>query len=111
MIIRNSALVSEYRRAFNRIWKAISDRWLEIPDPGIEKLRDGVRDGVNNDYDRKADAEDPDVAKIHHRSPRYLRIGLCPKGQGKDSSKASFMKMGEEAFYPPRSRYYTKRVH
>ena len=36
-----------------------------------------------------------DVAKIHHRSPRYLRIGLCPKGPDRDSSKASFMKMGE----------------
>ena len=109
MIIRNSALVSEYRRAFNRMWKAIPDRWLkDTPDPESRNSGTACTDGVDNDYDRKADAEDPGCGENPPPLPSLPPYRIVPKGPGQGLIKGIVHEDGRKTFYPPRSRYYTK---
>lgn len=60
LIIRSARAASVYQRWFDRLWAAVDDRWLQgRPDPESWHSGTACSDGVDNDFDNLADAEDP----------------------------------------------------
>ena len=109
LIIRNRALVSEYRRAFNRMWSNIPDKWLQgRPDPESRNSGTACTDGVDNDYDRNADTDDPGCGDNPPPLPGLPPHRFVPKQSGYGLIKGIVHEDGQKKFYPPRSRYYAK---
>jgi len=60
LIIRSPELAGQYHEFFDRLWTAIPERWASAnPDPESRDSGTACTDGVDNDYDGLADAEDP----------------------------------------------------
>ena len=60
IIVRSPALAKQYEAFFETIWNDIPDRWLTAnPDPESKDSTTACTDGVDNDFDHLADAEDP----------------------------------------------------
>jgi phosphatidylserine/phosphatidylglycerophosphate/cardiolipin synthase-like enzyme len=60
VIIHSEALAEQYSEFYEQIWAGIDDRWLhENPDPESRDSGTSCTDGIDNDYDGVADAEDP----------------------------------------------------
>lgn len=60
VILHSEALAKQYEQYFDRIWDSINDKWLSDR-PQAESLDSSSAcfDGVDNDFDHLADAEDP----------------------------------------------------
>lgn len=60
IIIRSVPLARQYRSWFQTIWEQIPDKWLQgRPDPEGQESGFACKDGSDNDFDHKADGEDP----------------------------------------------------
>ncbi len=60
IIVHSPVLASQYEEFFEKIWTAIPDRWMRAnPDPESADSTTACRDGVDNDFDDKPDADDP----------------------------------------------------
>jgi len=59
VIVHSEALASQYTEFYEQLWAGIDDRWLrENPDPESQDSGTSCTDGIDNDYDGTADAED-----------------------------------------------------
>ena len=60
IIVHSPALAKQYEAFFETIWNDIPDAWLTAnPDPESKDSTTACSDGVDNDFDHDADAEDP----------------------------------------------------
>ncbi|MCB9526193.1 MAG: DUF1669 domain-containing protein, partial [Myxococcales bacterium] len=60
VIIHSVAHGEQYARFFDQLWARIPDKWLEgRPDPESKDSTTACTDGVDNDYDHRADGQDP----------------------------------------------------
>jgi len=60
IIIRSAPLARQYRTWFQTMWERIDDKWLEgRPDPEGRESGFACQDGSDNDFDKKADKDDP----------------------------------------------------
>ena len=60
VVLHSEKLAKQYEVYFDRVWNAISDKWLKDR-PQAESMDSAAAcfDGVDNDFDHKADKEDP----------------------------------------------------
>ena len=60
LIIKNFKDAPKYQRFYNLMWNSIPDKWLrEDPMPESKDSGTSCYDGVDNDFDGKIDAKDP----------------------------------------------------
>lgn len=60
VIVHDESLAAQYGEFFDGLWSQIDDRWLTAnPDPESRVSGTACTDGIDNDYDGLADAEDP----------------------------------------------------
>ncbi len=60
LIIRSQKHAAQYEAWFDKMWSDLPDQWLEgRPDPESQDSTTACHDGVDNDFDHLADAEDP----------------------------------------------------
>jgi len=60
VIVHSEAMAAQYSAFFDQLWADIDDRWLTAnPDPESRDSGTACSDGIDNDYDGLADAEDP----------------------------------------------------
>ncbi|PRQ01070.1 Phospholipase D precursor [Enhygromyxa salina] len=60
LLIKSPALASQYHEFFEQLWAGIPERWAAAnPDPESRDSGISCSDGFDNDYDHRADGEDP----------------------------------------------------
>ncbi|MEX1365059.1 MAG: phospholipase D-like domain-containing protein [Nannocystaceae bacterium] len=65
VIVRDEALAAQYGEFFEQLWGQIDDRWLTAnPDPESRDSGTACTDGIDNDYDGLADAQDPGCGDV-----------------------------------------------
>lgn len=70
VIVRDEALAEQYGEFFDELWAGIDDRWLQgNPDPESRLSGTACSDGIDNDYDGLADAEDPGCGELPPPQP------------------------------------------
>lgn len=81
VIVHSEKIAAQYGEFFDGLWGEIDDRWLSAnPDP--ESLSSGTAcsDGIDNDYDGKADAEDPGCRAAPPPTPSLPPWQIVDKG-------------------------------
>ena len=64
LIIRSAKHAAQYEAWFDQLWKGLGSNFLEgRPDPESRASSTACTDGVDNDFDHLADAEDPGCGK------------------------------------------------
>lgn len=60
ILVSSQKHAAQYHQFFDRVWDGLGDDWLQgRPDPESKASGAACTDGVDNDYDHQADAEDP----------------------------------------------------
>lgn len=80
IIIDSQPHATQFHEWYDELWRGISPRWLEdTPDP--ESLNSGTAcfDLVDNDFDKKADGDDPGCAKNPPPLPKLPPHKIVPK--------------------------------
>lgn len=109
VVLHSRRLGEAYLRGFEKLWRSIDDRWLEGR-PAAESMDspDACRDGVDNDFDHLADAEDPGCGPNPPPLPPLPPHRIVPKEDGHDLIKGVVLEDGRKMFYSPQSRYYAR---
>lgn len=111
IILHSKRLGRIYDEAFDKLWAAIDDRWLEgRPDPESMDSPQACRDGVDNDYDHLPDAEDPGCGPNPPPLPALPPHRVVPKEEGHGLVKGVVLEDGQKLFYTPSHRAYSKIV-
>ena len=96
IVIHSKTHARQYERYFDVIWRSIPDTWLQgRPDPESRDSTTSCTDGVDNDYDHKADGEDPGCRPDAPKLPELPPHRFIPKEDGHD-----LVKVYEGVYYP-----------
>jgi phosphatidylserine/phosphatidylglycerophosphate/cardiolipin synthase-like enzyme len=88
IIVHNKALAKQFDRWFEHMWSSIPDKWLQgRPDPESADSTTACSDGVDNDFDKLADAQDPGCGPTPPALPELPPYRLVPKGPGQSLVK------------------------
>ncbi len=80
LILRSEALGTQYQQWFDTLWASIDDKWLEgRPAPESRDSGTACTDGVDNDFDHKADDEDPSCGEDPPALPPLPKNTVVPK--------------------------------
>ena len=109
LVIESSTYAKQMHSFFNELWTSIPDVWLtKDPLPESKDSSTSCNDGVDNDFDNLADANDPDCTnpspKIYHIAP----YKIVPKTDGYNLIKGNISKNGKKYFFLPTDKYYSK---
>jgi phosphatidylserine/phosphatidylglycerophosphate/cardiolipin synthase-like enzyme len=109
MVVHDAKLGAEFDAAFEKLWKSIPDKWLQGR-PDAEGLSSPVacKDGIDNDYDHLADAQDPGCGANPPPLPALPPHRVVPKEEGHGLIKGVVNEEGRKVFYGPNSRYYDR---
>ena len=111
IVLHSRRLGKVFDQGFDKLWRAIDDRWLEgRPDPESQDSPQACRDGVDNDYDHLADAEDPGCGPNPPPMPALPPHRVVPKEEGHGLIKGAVLEDGRKIFYNTNSRYYANTV-
>ena len=81
LLIRSPELAAQYHAFFERTWTALPDSVLVLnPDPESQFSTTSCSDGVDNDYDKKVDMDDPGCSASPPPLPGMLPWRVVPKG-------------------------------
>ena len=109
LIIHSKAIGAEYLASYEKLWNSIDDRWLEgRPDPESMSSPQACRDGVDNDYDHLADAEDPGCSDNPPPLPALPPHRIVPKEEGHGLVKGVVLEDGKKVFYTPKHDAYDR---
>ncbi|MFK7929967.1 MAG: phospholipase D-like domain-containing protein, partial [Myxococcota bacterium] len=107
VILHSRRLGATFDRGFEMLWAAVPDRWLQgRPDPESMDSPQACQDGVDNDFDHLADAEDPGCNPDAPPLPALPPHRVVPKEEGHGLIKGVVLQDGRKLFYGSRSRYY-----
>ena len=90
LILHSSRLASQFDRYFDEIWNTIPDRWMQDdarPDPESHISGTSCFDGVDNDFDDRADEADPGCSHNPPPLPLLPPHKLVPMSQRKNVLK------------------------
>ncbi len=74
---------AQYEKFFDKLWNSLGDQWLVgRPDPESKSSSTSCTDGVDNDFDRKADAADPGCGDDPPPLPALPPWRIVPKREG-----------------------------
>ena len=109
VLLHSRSAASQFRKYFDRIWRAIPDRWLEGR-PAAESVDSPVacQDGVDNDYDKKKDDDDPGCRPDNPGLPPLPELRVVRRGSGEGMIKGDITRDGKKIYYTPGSRYYSR---
>ena len=110
VIIEDRKLAAEFLRAYDRIWKSIPDTRLQgRPDP--ESLNSGTAcfDGVDDDFDKLADAADPGCSPTPPALPALAPWTIVQKEEGHSLFKG-LTKGVDKLYYAPWHRSYEDMI-
>lgn len=80
LIIRSPKLAAQYHEFFDQLWAEIPERWAtQNPDPESRDSGNSCTDGFDNDYDRRADGEDPGCSDSPPPLPELPPHWIVPK--------------------------------
>jgi len=84
LLLRSPELAAQYHAFFERTWTALPDTLLAAnPDPESQGSTTACSDGVDNDYDRAIDMEDPGCSASPPPLPPMLPWRVVPKVGGR----------------------------
>lgn len=106
-ILYSRKLARQYDDAFQKMWDSVPDQWLKGR-PDAESMDSPVAcaDGVDNDFDHKADAEDPGCQPDAPPLKPLPPYQLVPKEDGHNLIKGIVTESGQRLFYTTRSPTY-----
>ncbi|TVQ93108.1 MAG: DUF1669 domain-containing protein [Deltaproteobacteria bacterium] len=109
VVIFSRSYGQAYLETFNKLWNDIDDKWLRGR-PDAESMDSPVAcaDGVDNDYDKKIDADDPGCGPNPPPLPPLPPHRIVPKEDGHDLIKGVVLDDGRKLFYTPQSRSYAQ---
>lgn len=109
VVLYSEEIAQQYQTVFNKLWNDIDDKWLRGR-PDAESMDSPVAcaDGVDNDYDKKVDADDPGCGPNPPPLPPLPPHSIVPKEDGHDLIKGVVLESGRKIFYTPRSRDYAQ---
>jgi hypothetical protein len=82
--LRSPELAAQYHAFFERTWKALPDSLLAVnPDPESQLSTTSCSDGVDNDYDKMIDMEDPGCSASPPPLAPMLPWRVVPKMGGR----------------------------
>lgn len=106
VIASSDRLAGEFSTYFEMIWKSIDDRWLkENPDPESRDSGNSWRDGVDNDFDKLVDADDPGTGENPPPMKPLPPFFIVPKEDGHRLIKGAIIG-GQRLYYLPTHRTY-----
>jgi phosphatidylserine/phosphatidylglycerophosphate/cardiolipin synthase-like enzyme len=80
VIIHSKTHAAQYEKFFEQIWADIPDTWLKgQPDPEGKSSSSACTDGIDNDFDGLADAEDPGCSDDPPPLPKMPPHWIKPK--------------------------------
>jgi len=80
VILHSTELGAQYTEFFQQTWDSIDDRWLTAnPDPESRDSGSACSDGVDNDYDKAPDQDDPGCGENPPPLPSLPPHQLLPK--------------------------------
>lgn len=87
LVIRSVAHARRYTTWFDDLWHTVPDRWLTgAPDPESHDSGTACRDGVDNDFDGRADGADPGCSATPPPLPGLPPARIVRKAPGEACS-------------------------
>jgi phosphatidylserine/phosphatidylglycerophosphate/cardiolipin synthase-like enzyme len=108
LLLHDPVLARQYARWFDALWADVDDRWLtDRPDP--ESLASGTSctDGVDNDFDHRADGVDPGCRSDPPALPALPPYRIVARTDGHDLIKGATV-AGRRVWMGPRHPDYAR---
>ncbi len=80
LLIHDPALAEQYHGTFDKLWASIPEQWAHAnPDPESRDSKGSCEDGFDNDFDHRADADDPGCGPNPPALPELPPHWVIPK--------------------------------
>lgn len=102
IVLHSRAHAEQFHTFYEDLWKSIPDKWLQgRPDPESKDSVASCTDGVDNDYDHLADAEDPGCSATPPPLRGLPAYTIVPKVGGKGVLKGDVAESGAKTYHVP----------
>jgi len=102
IVVYSPRHANQFAIYYDRIWSSIPDRWLQgRPDPEALESGTSCADGMDNDFDDRADATDPGCRVDPPPLPELPPYTLVPKESGQRLVKGVVADRGRKVYVAP----------
>ncbi len=111
LIFHSGSAASDFHSHFNVWWNSIGSEWLSArPDPESSDSGTSCHDGVDNDFDGLADAEDPGCSRYPPPLPALCPLRWVDLGPSNELIKGNINSSGKRYYFIPTNPYYDKTI-
>jgi phosphatidylserine/phosphatidylglycerophosphate/cardiolipin synthase-like enzyme len=108
LLLHDAKLALQFGSWFDALWKDVDDRWLfQRPDPESLSSGSSCFDGVDNDFDHRADSADPGCQANPPPLPALPPYRFVDKADGEGVLVKGAQHEGKNLWLAPHHPHYT----